>query len=314
MILIASEKNDFSTNEVIDYLMAENVDFLRINREDRYEFKFKKEGIFIKINQKEILLNNIDTFWYRRGKLQIYRSLKFTNIFHSYFSNEVEVLNHHLNQGIGVRKLNNYYSSDPNKLEVIEFAKELDILTPKTYVIDNKDDVISLYSDHAIVTKGITGSSVFENIATGEIHLSYTTEINKKNINKLPESFFPSLFQEKIEKAYEIRTFFLERRFWSMAIFSQENQKTKIDFRHYDKSKPNRKASYLLPKHLEAKLNLLMEKIGLNSGSIDFIVSKSKKQIYFLEVNPIGQFAMTSSPCNYNLEQHISKYLINETT
>lgn len=94
-----------------------------------------------------------------------------------------------------------------------------------------------------------------------------------------------------------------------MAIFSQQSEQTKIDFRKYDPVKPNRCTPYKLPAEIENKIDRLMRRIKINSGSIDMIYSPNG-QYYFLEVNPIGQFGMTSFPCNYPIEKRIAQYLI----
>lgn len=95
-----------------------------------------------------------------------------------------------------------------------------------------------------------------------------------------------------------------------MAIFSQNNPKTEIDFRHYDHTVPNRTVPFKLSDNIENSLRCLMKSINNNSASIDFLYGKDKN-IYFLEVNPIGQFGMTSYPCNYYLEREIAYQLIN---
>ena len=125
----------------------------------------------------------------------------------------------------------------------------------------------------------------------------------------IPTKFSPSLFQGYIEKEYELRIFFLDDSFYSMVIFSQSNEKTKIDFRNYDIEKPNRVCPYSLPKKIERKITKLMNTIGLNTGSIDMIKS-TDGNYYFLEVNPSGQFGMTGIPCNYDLYEKVASYLI----
>ena len=50
-----------------------------------------------------------------------------------------------------------------------------------------------------------------------------------------------------------------------------------------------------------------MDQLNLDSGSIDIIYSTNKEYV-FLEVNPIGQFGMVSSPCNYYIEKRIAQY------
>ena len=94
-----------------------------------------------------------------------------------------------------------------------------------------------------------------------------------------------------------------------MAIFSQKDKQTEVDFRNYNWDVPNRTVPYKLPDEVKNKIVLFMKEFDIETGSIDMI--KSKKGDYvFLEVNPIGQFGMTSYPCNYYLEKKISEQLI----
>ena len=83
-----------------------------------------------------------------------------------------------------------------------------------------------------------------------------------------------------------------------MAIFSQADKQTSIDFRNYNYEKPTRRVPYKLPKKFEDKLREFMKLAYLNTGSID-IIRNEKNEYVFLEVNPVGQFGMVSKPCNY---------------
>lgn len=94
-----------------------------------------------------------------------------------------------------------------------------------------------------------------------------------------------------------------------MAIFSQSDSRTSVDFRHYRPDKPNRRVPFDLPIDLENKLKQLMSIMNLESGSIDLICDNSNRYV-FLEVNPVGQFGMISDPCNYYLEKKIAEYLV----
>ena len=86
---------------------------------------------------------------------------------------------------------------------------------------------------------------------------------------------------------------------------------TKIDFRNYNRKKPNRTPPYDLPNRIEKKIKSCMKALNLNSGSIDMIVTPNDDYI-FLEVNPVGMFWQVSFPCNYNIEEQIAKYLLDE--
>ena len=94
-----------------------------------------------------------------------------------------------------------------------------------------------------------------------------------------------------------------------MAIISQEDQKNMIDFRNYNLKDPNRFVPYKIPSFVEAKLRNVFDELQINTGSVDLVKDINGNYI-FLEINPIGQFGMTSIPCNYNLEKKIAEYLI----
>jgi glutathione synthase/RimK-type ligase-like ATP-grasp enzyme len=115
--------------------------------------------------------------------------------------------------------------------------------------------------------------------------------------------------QKYIEKVFEIRVYFLMDKYYAMAIFSQNNTQTKLDYRNYDLDNPNRLVPFKLPKALEGKIKKMMKILKLESGSIDLIYSRDKKY-FFLEVNPIGQFQWLSKHCNYYLEKQIASTLL----
>jgi len=114
---------------------------------------------------------------------------------------------------------------------------------------------------------------------------------------------------EYIEKRIEIRVFYLDGKCFSMAILSQCDETTSVDYRNYNVLNPNRNVPIILPKHIEISIDKLMRNLNLQTGSIDFILS-SNEEFVFLEVNPIGQFLNVSHICNYCIEKEIAKYLI----
>lgn len=314
MILISSEVNDFSTNDVIDWFIFKSIPFSRVNKEDDCVIKFNEKNILIIVNNETTVDTSLlKSFWYRRGMIKIKsRNIKNINLLVDYSVQEEEILNQYLNNKLGCKKLNSFYTTYPNKLLVNQFASEIGINVPKTHILDNKKDIVNVLKQYPLITKGVTQSSTFKNYNTYECYMSYTNRVTEEILEKIPDIFFPSLFQEEIKKAYELRIFFLNDKFWSMAIFSQKDIKTEVDFRRYNSNNPNRTVPYKLKNRIEQKLYKLMRKLNLNSGSIDMLVEKESNKLYFLEVNPIGQFAMTSYPCNYNIEEEISKFLSNE--
>ena len=103
--------------------------------------------------------------------------------------------------------------------------------------------------------------------------------------------------------------FYMDGEFYSMAILSQADESTKVDFRKYNGAKPNRFIPYELPQIIKDQLTTLLNSLELNTGSIDLLVDESDN-FYFLEINPVGQFGMVSLPCNYFLEKKVALNLI----
>ena len=314
MVLIMSRDNDYSTIQITQWLKYFGMPFIRINQEDSY--KITKIEIGDKIDFElcsnlglNIFFSNIKSVWYRRGHLNFIYNLncdipldlrQYSKI---HLIDELKILEEYfyflMNE---LPHLGSFQTRGMNKLEVLYKAKQIGITIPKTSVVDSSD---YLDKSQSTITKNISESYMPHTSYGG--YITYTEDVNVEFLTQ--QKFFPSLFQEKHEKEADIRIFYIDGKFYSMAIRSQENEQTATDFRKYLKQNPNRKFPFKLSIDLESKLSKLMRELNLETGSIDMILTKNGKFI-FLEVNPIGQFGMTSYPCNYYLEKIIAKHLI----
>jgi ATP-GRASP peptide maturase of grasp-with-spasm system len=199
---------------------------------------------------------------------------------------------------------------DVNKLTLLRYAKEVGLLIPHTLISTEKSQVHEFNRNRELITKSLHASPFIHDRMKKTILEGYTTAINPgdlENVNS--EYIFPSLVQEKLDKKYELRIFYLDRKCYPMAIFSQRDKQTEIDFRRYNKAKPNRMMKCSIPAELAERIVQLMDRIGLNTGSLDFVKTKDNKYV-FLEVNPVGQFGFVSDNCNYNLEKIIAEKLV----
>jgi glutathione synthase/RimK-type ligase-like ATP-grasp enzyme len=140
-------------------------------------------------------------------------------------------------------------------------------------------------------------------------YFTYTEMLEPQMLQGVGERMAPSFFQRYVEKDFELRIFFLDDDFDAMAIFSQNDEQTKVDYRKYNMANPNRVIPYRLPDAIKSKLSLLASKLGLNTGSFDMIVDK-QGEYYFLEVNPVGQFGAHSEDCNLTIERRIAERLL----
>ena len=324
MILILSDETDESTHYVIDWLYGLTSDYFRLNGDSLLEYditvKFNKTtnrlGFSLVQNhrrEKEIKSDNCKVIWFRRWAIpknfiqsNHTSSIKYqiTRYTHIQFNSLFEVLCKSLAHSKWVND-----PSEPklSKLYVLEKAIEAGLMVPETLICTNKAELERFQKlNERIITKSIGDVTFF--YEKSDMYALYTSELTFEEIKVIDETFFPSLVQKRIEKEYEIRIFYLDSMFYSMAMFSQNHDATMTDFRQDTNSGTIRAVPYLLPKPIENKLEKLMRSLDMKSGSIDMIKNLSGDYI-FLEVNPVGQFGMVSLPCNYFLEKKISEYL-----
>ncbi len=321
MILIQSINEDLSTNEVIKWLIKYDAEFIRLNNiTEISDIKFIDNSFEITLgNKTRINLNNVDAYWYRRGDFAVLpktprlKSAKFQNSYHQHLYRENKALydffiNHLKNKTFSIGDID--LCQNVNKNINIQKAKELGLDVPESIITTEKRDVIEFCGKFKnIITKSI--NHTFSYTSNERIYQSYTESITPEIIDQMTDKFQATLFQQEIKKEIEVRSFYLKGKFYSMAIFSQNDNQTSTDFRVYNDDKPNRNVPFQLPKEIENKLNKLMQALKYESGSIDIIYGTDKK-FYFLEINPIGQFSMVSFPCNYYLEKEIALQLINK--
>lgn len=326
VLILSNEENEMTTNEVIDWLEFYNQDYYRLNSNDleNVEFSLSVTNNNYKVtnNVIEILFNNANVIWYRRWYkpsrvpfMDDANNISIIN-FDKHMSNEMTSTSYLLFTKFNTthKKWIDYpLNTNLKKSDVIKVAEKIGLNVPPTIITNSKIRVKEfLKFQKELITKPITEVLFFEYKKYSFISL--TKVISDKNIDLLPKKFLPSLFQKNILKKYEIRTFFLNNTFYSMAIFSQKNKQTQNDFRNYDTNKPNRTVPYKLPNQIERKLIILMKKLNLTNASIDLIYSAEDDNYYFLEVNPRGQFGMVSKPCNYYLEKKVANFLKNQNT
>jgi ATP-GRASP peptide maturase of grasp-with-spasm system len=329
MILLLSRQDDGSTKQVAEWLCIMKKNFVRLNADDRKNFLLACDlpvGKFsFMVNDKPYTfsMEDVESVWHRRRGFSTENynavSKSLDELFHETSSwaekhlreetTEVfDYLYYKLQTNRHIHNIGSQSHNRVNKLIVMEIGSTCGLKIPKSFIISTKKDLLVLFKkEKQLVTKAI-GNGVYRN--TNKFgYYSYTEKINKPFIDSLPDTFFPSMVQKQIDKQYELRIFFLEGKTYSMAIFSQESSATMVDNRkNFEADCMPRHVPYLLPEKIKNQLTLLMRKLKLNSGSIDMIVTKSN-EYYFLEVNPIGQFAMVSQPCNYYLEKKIAESL-----
>lgn len=317
MILILSTPTDYDTNNVVDWLMHYNVPFFRLNDEDLmqgnttlYHDPNNFNETYIEYFSQKLYLKDVSIVWHRKfGHLLDYeRKIGKNNDMLVYLYSEFNHLFNLLFKLLENKKFLCKKAPLFSKIDILNKASKAGLNTPKTLLTSDKLKLTDFFNknNNSLITKSIGEA---RQIIYRDKEFTVATH-SVKNMECLPAKFSPSLFQEYIDKEIEIRTFYLDKKCYSMAIFSQNNEKTKLDFRNYDQENPNRFVPYKLPETTEKQIVQFMTDIDLNTGSVDLIKSSKNGEYYFLEVNPFGQFGMTSKPCNYSLHKKVANFLI----
>ncbi|MCC9138809.1 grasp-with-spasm system ATP-grasp peptide maturase [Pontibacter silvestris] len=329
MILLLSQRYDYSTQLITRWLVSMEKSFLRINKNERsmslQHIDLKKKELVVKRNGQTYNLLDFNAVLERRSGFTVQDLVNDSQVleeslFHEETSyhkehvlkeaNELIDFIHYYIENTSVKVIGKYEHRKLNKLKVLYLATSLGLSVPETFVVSTKADLIRLTKEYCnnIITKAISdGVYLFTNLHG---YYSYTERLTLDTItSKLSTSFFPSLIQKEVKKLYEVRSFYLEGAFYSMAIFSQSDKATQTDYRKQGKAKlASRMVPYQLPDATSALLTKLFQVLNLTTGSADFMVDEKGEHV-FLEINPVGQFSMTSIPCNYQIEKIIAEKL-----
>lgn len=288
---------ELTTENVIDWLLHYKQDFVRVNgnQDDLLEFDNSK----------------IDVVWFRRwlsnkeiATIFESDSIKNSVLTEKNYYNERKTISDYFFYTLKEKKwLSNPKNSSVNKLVVLKIAEKIGFQIPNYALINNKKDLIKFkFENNEIITKSINNPFPLE---TKDGYIVYFTSIvDDQVIEKLDTRFSYSFFQKLLIKKFEIRVFVIKDKFYAMAIF---NDSKEIDNRKSNTNK--RKIPYKLSEELQLKILALMNELSLLTASFDFVCDVNDI-IYFLEINPVGQFGDVSECCNYHLEREVAKTLI----
>lgn len=319
MILILTDKDEPTTDFVIDWLNYLEKNFVRISYEDKLDIKSiyitdnGLEATFEYLNDSQKITldtKDISSYWYRRSSLgwgfeeMSTEDEEINEVLNSYLLEEHSSATKMLNVILNSKsKINAFDDNSLLKLDVLQLAQKNGLKIPDSLLCCSKKDLLEFNQMHSgnIITKSLGDPTSFFH---KNLH-QFTTKIE---IDEMPDTFGISLFQEMIQKVVELRIYFLNDSYYGSAIFSQMSDQTKMDLKHYDLDKPNRVVPYTIPGEIKNQLKSLMNDLNLNSGSIDMIVNE-KLEYIFLEVNPIGQFEQVAVPCNQDLFKLVAETL-----
>jgi len=180
-----------------------------------------------------------------------------------------------------------------SKLEQLSRANKFGLKIPKTLVTQSFEDAKQFWEEcnGKLIVKPISHGYI-ERDNPKEDTLIFTNEVTLEklsdNQNLLP--LCPTLFQEKVDKVYDMRINVIDEEIIAVAIYSSiKNKLQAVDIRR-DNMENVRYQVVNLPHVIENKILDLCHSYELRFACIDMAFTKNLDWIFF-EVNPNGQWA-----------------------
>jgi glutathione synthase/RimK-type ligase-like ATP-grasp enzyme len=304
MILIITHKEDFTADFVINKLNNIGIKYYRLNCEDIN----KENYIFQNQTNLNFNINGIESFnsvWFRRTKLPEIgidneaEKLYLLSDYDSLLSNIYQLVN--AKKWLSHPK---YVYEAENKIFQIKLAQLIGFLVPDTLVTNNHVNLIRFIEDHKnnIIVKPIREGRIRHKDGFKTI---FTNKIDSETIQKIKDfDLTPCIFQEYIEKEYEIRVTVVGNKVFSAKVDSQNYEETKIDWR----KEKILFQPYQLPENISERCVALTKRLNVSFGAIDLIKSTTGEYI-FLEINPNGQWAWLEMEVGLKISDEIINFL-----
>jgi glutathione synthase/RimK-type ligase-like ATP-grasp enzyme len=305
MILIITNTEDKTT----DYLLnnIETVGF-RFNTDKflcDYEYDFNKDWYILdKTNNLIVNSDNISGIYYRRPVFPCLNIKNINNDLLRQLQNEAyEIYDSFLNS-IDTKYLNTKYNiiRAENKIIQMKIAKDIGFSVPATITTNNEillKKYLHLNKKYCIKPLYLGYFELNDNK-----YIPYTAIIGEQDYNLITK--YPVIVQEYIDKEYELRLTCVKDKIFPVKILSQLNEDTKVDWRVDNCSSVN----YLrteIDGHIENMCLKLLSQLNLNFACMDLIIGKDKN-VYFLDLNPNGQWAWIDEILGLGIPKAIEKY------
>ncbi len=319
-ILFITNSLDVHADVVQKLLLERGEDVIRLNTDsfssDRFRlvFNIHQGENSLSFLGKRVNLAEIKSVWYRRPEfLQ-------TNISHSgqneFAQRELKELLFQLYFNLP----NSFWVSDYISLEKsrrkysqLLTAHSCGFFIPKTCITNDPDEAKRFFAEcnENMIYKTLH-LPIIQPDKSNEKTLGVPTSLVTNNlINQISLiTATGGIFQEYVEKDYEIRVTVIGNQIFSARIDSQNDLSSKVDWRDgvfYGKTDVY---AHKLPAEVEQRCFDVTKKMGLNFGALDLIKTPDG-EYFFLEINPNGQWLwieeLTGQPLVCTMADLLSK-------
>lgn len=320
MILVLSyQKYEQGTDPVVDWLVHYDAPFVRLDLlsvlDGRTSLSFTDDGraivngydleariqvVFYRRFLRTVPLGNCRDILHHHRQLRDDLDREAADLFYEIF--------HRLRGAAWLPDLPATEAAD-NKLRMARLARAAGLRVPTTMICNRKEDLQAFHQTQpsGLVCKPINYCGYY--FAGNHVYTAYTQLVDETFIQEAPERFFPTLFQARIERDYELRIFYLDGEFYPTVIYANNYGEDLTDVKLISNKDTTHNLPYQLPEALYRALDRFMRSAKLRTGSID-VLRDGAGNYHFIEVNPVGQYTAPGKQCNYHIEKKIAQWLI----
>jgi glutathione synthase/RimK-type ligase-like ATP-grasp enzyme len=176
-----------------------------------------------------------------------------------------------------------------HKLEQLTRASARGLHVPDTLVTASRDELARFWERHAgrVVAKPI--ASGYLERPDGRMSAIYTTRVLGEHLEDAPLAACPTLFQEEVAKAHDVRVTVVDDAMTAVAMHRDVDGTQIVDIRR-DNMERVRYTCCDIPDGVRRVLRELLRSYDLRFAAVDFAVTPAGQWIFF-EINPNGQWA-----------------------
>ncbi|MCG6658523.1 hypothetical protein HOP52_12245 [Halomonas campisalis] len=304
MILLVTNCRDITTDYVVAELKKRGVAYFRLNTEFLPQAlctmdAYPKNSWSISFGEKCILGRNVGSAYFRRpGIPEAVHGTNEENYVEAEWVSFLKSLYARLS-GAWLNDPANIFLAEDKPRQIL-IAHEIGLKVPFTKITND------LHVVKKTTEMGTTiGKPLRQALLAGEeekvIFTTRLDEIRDEDAEAIATA--PLIVQTEIVKKYDVRVTVVGERMFSTAIFSQVNEETQVDWRKNSRSDLEH-IRIQLPNEINEKCLELMRRLNLRYAAIDFICDQQDK-LWFLEVNPNGQWAWIENLTGYPIASAI---------
>lgn len=317
MVLCITHSKDFYTIDIVQQALKQSgIPSVRLNTDEfalNYRLSYvigedKRENSITGSDGQVIDASQITGVWYRKlWKLTVPPELNpaYHDIFKKEYQTYLQMFFNRLEHVPWMNKMPVDHAVGDDKLLQLSAAQSAGLKIPES-VFSNDPALIKDFFQqcggniivklHGALSKSMEGNTPF----------FPTTRLSAKDLQRLDElAYCPMIFQEYIDKAYELRVVYADGEFFTGKI---PHEKNVTDWRAQKGGRISWEA-YQLPADVEENITFMMHTLGLTFGAIDMIRQPNGEYI-FLEVNPQGEWGMLQKYLSYPIGETIALKLI----